>query len=80
MCLLGISCTNDVAADRQRGRHRHRHGLGGLMPDTVDYSVKGLTDGNRMTVFVCCRQRENSANMSRRFGNASFFLKLLVRE
>ena len=50
------------------------------MPDTVDYSVKGLTDGNRLSIFVCCRQRENSANMGRRFGNSSFFHKLLVRE
>ena len=50
------------------------------MPDTVDYSVKGLADGNRLSIFVCCRQRENSANMGRRFGNSSFFLKLLVRE
>lgn len=50
------------------------------MPDTVDYSVKGLTDGNRMSIFVCCRQRENSANMGRRFGNSSYFHKLLVRE
>lgn len=50
------------------------------MPDTVEYYVKGLADGNRVTVFVCCLQRENSANMGRRFGNASFFLKLLVRE
>eukprot|EP00903_Cladosiphon_okamuranus_P008455 g8124.t1 len=69
-----------IAAGLRRGRHGHRHGLGGLMPDTVDYSVKGLTDGNRLSIFVCCRQRENSANMSRRFGNSSFFLKLLVRE
>ena len=50
------------------------------MPDTVDYNVKGLADGNRVTVFVNCMQRENSANMHRRFGNASFFIKLLVRE
>eukprot|EP00752_Nemacystus_decipiens_P010393 g9262.t1 len=69
-----------IAAGLRRGRHRHRHGLGGLMPDTVDYSVKGLADGNRLSIFVCCRQKENSANMGRRFGNSSFFLKLLVRE
>ena len=50
------------------------------MPDTVDYNVKGLADGNRVTVFVCCLQRENSANMGRRWGNASLFIKLLLRE
>ncbi|CAM9372728.1 unnamed protein product, partial [Hapterophycus canaliculatus] len=64
----------------QRGRHRKRHGLGGFLPDTVDYQVKGLTDGNRLSIFVLCRQRENSSNMGRRFGNSSFFHKLLVRE
>ncbi|CAM9337890.1 unnamed protein product [Scytosiphon promiscuus] len=71
---------NGVAAGMQRGRHRKRHGLGGLMPDTVDYQVKGLTDGNRLSVFVMCRQRENSSNMGRRFGNSSFFHKLLAKE
>lgn len=64
----------------KRGRHHKRHGHGGMLPDTVDYQVKGLTDGNRLSVFVLCRQRENSANMGRRFGNSSLFLKLIVRE
>lgn len=66
--------------NKQRGRHRHKHGKGGLLPDTVDYQIKGLTDGNRLSVFVLCQQRENSANMGRRFGNSSLFHKLLARE
>lgn len=50
------------------------------MPDTVDYQVKGLTDGNKLAVFILCRQRENGANMGRRFGNASLFIQLISRE
>ena len=50
------------------------------MPDTVDYMVKGLTDGNRLAVFVLCKQRENGSNMSRRFSNGNLFLKLVARE
>lgn len=50
------------------------------MPDTVDYNVKGLTNGNCVAVFVNCLQRENSADMNRRWGNAHIFNKLLVRE
>lgn len=50
------------------------------MPDTVDYQLKGLADGNRLAVFVLCKQRDNGSNMGRRFGNANLFLKLITRE
>lgn len=50
------------------------------MPDTVDYQVKGLADGNRLAIFVLCKQRDNSSNMGRRFGNSNLFLKLITRE
>ena len=50
------------------------------MPDTVDYQVKQLTDGNRVAVFFMCKQKENGSNMGRRFTNASLFIKLIARE
>lgn len=51
-----------------------------MKPDTVDYQLKGLADGNRLSVFILCKQRENGSNMGRRFGNASLFLKLITKE
>lgn len=69
-----------ASVHRQRGHLQHRHGKGGLLPDTVDYQFKGLTDGNKLAVFVMCKQRRNGSNMGRRFANGSLFLRLIAKE